>query len=84
MGFFGNQWQKKQKLDNYFVEQFTADYLVQSSRSETNCHGEIFEKALKDMQTQGYSQDQIYAIMVKGFDQANAILAQQQSSTYLG
>lgn len=84
LGFLGFKWQKKQNLDNYFVEQFTADYLVQSSRNEANCHGEIFEKALKDMQEKGYSQDQIYSIMVKGFDKASLILSQQNTDKYLG
>lgn len=84
VGILGFKWQKKEKLDNYFVEQFTIDYLIQSSRNEKNCHGEIFEKALKDMESKGYTQDEIYTIMVKGFDKASLILAQQNTDEYLG
>jgi hypothetical protein len=84
IGLVGYQFQKKEKLDNYFIEQFTMDYLIQSSRNEKNCHGEIFEKAVKDMERKGYSQDQIYKSMVKGFDKANTILQQQSQDQYLG
>ena len=82
MGVFAYKWQKQEKLNDYFVEQFTIDYLIQSSRNEKNCHGEVFEKALADMKTKGYSQDEIYKIMTRGFDKANLILAQQQSDKF--
>lgn len=84
VGALGYHFQKQEKLDNYFVEQFTIDYLIQSSRNEKHCHGDIFEKAVKDMTNKGYSQDEIYQIMVKGFDKATLILAQQNATTYLG
>lgn len=83
IGLWGYHYQKQEKLDNYFIEQFTIDYLIQSSRNEKHCHGEIFEKALKEMTHKGYSQDQIYQIIVKGFDKANLILAQQNTTEYL-
>jgi len=76
-GYVGHQWEKNRKLDEYFIEQFTADWLTQVTRNEPHQHGEIFENAHKKMQEMGYNPQEIHAIMVKGFDRGHAILAQQ-------
>lgn len=70
-GFIAYKWDKKRKLDTYFIEQFALDRQTQISRNEAG-HGELFEKALQQMEKEHYNPQEIYDIMVKGFDKASS------------
>ena len=81
--FSAYKWDKKRKLDNYFIEQFALDRQTQLLKNDSG-HGEIFEKALKQIQEENYNPQEIYDIMVKGFDKGNTLIQNTQDTDSLG
>lgn len=72
------KWDQSRKLDRYFINQFALDYQTQVSLNQRG-HGDIFEKTLEEMKSQGYNPYEIEQIMIQGFDKANQTIASQQA-----
>jgi hypothetical protein len=83
LGYLGYKWDKKRKLDNYFIEQFALDRRIQLSENEKG-HGQLFEDILKQMKEEGYNPQEIYQIQVKAFDKGTLAAQNQNPESKIG
>ncbi len=78
--YFGYQWEKSRKLDDYFADQISLDWQLQVLEGDQSHHGSLFEEACKEMKELGYSPYEIQQVIFKGYEKADKKIAEQDKA----